>query len=151
MVNEAALPPSPPEAGGHVAKLDQGFPPAARLHDNRDYSRVFHRQQKAAAKQVVLLLRPRYPKEAQRGRLGVMIGTKVAPLSVRRHQLKRWVREWYRLGQQERLRGFDCVVMFRADPPAEGHAALCADLSSLAAKALAAKPQPEARRGGGRR
>jgi ribonuclease P protein component len=131
--------------------VSQAFPPAARLHDDRDYSRVFNRQQKAAGTHVVVLARQRpHPQERGRvaeARLGVMVSTKTAPTAVRRHQLKRWVRELFRRELKPALAGWDVVVLFRRDPPKDGHAALDREITDLARKALSAQPQPDQRRG----
>lgn len=130
------------------AALGHSYPPAVRLHTTRDFGRVMNRQQKAAGRSTVLLLRPGPPGGV--ARLGVMVAVKTVRLAVRRHQLKRWVRELFRTRLRERLGSHDVVVLFRSDPG--DHAALDAELEALAAKALAAKPQPDARRGrGGRR
>ena len=112
------------------------FTPEMRLHDGRDYSRVFNRQQKAAGRHVVLLLRPRAP--GSRARLGIMISAKTAPLAVRRHQLKRWVRELFRLQLHVPLAAHDAVVLFRCDPPEDSHALIDRELLGLVSKALSA-------------
>jgi ribonuclease P protein component len=130
--------------------MDACFGPEHRLHDGRDYSRVFNRQQKAAGRHTVVLVRPRSPKEAPEGRVGVMIATKTARSAVRRHQLKRWVRELFRRELKTTAAGFDVVVLFRSDPPAEAHPALDQELRYLLPKAIAATAQPGPRRGGGR-
>ncbi|TVR15311.1 MAG: ribonuclease P protein component [Planctomycetota bacterium] len=125
------------------APNDHRFPPSARLHTRREYGRVFYRQQKASARHLVLLLTPRQGKsEAQRPRLGIMVSTKVHKRAVRRHQLKRWVREWFRTTGQHHCPGHDMVVLFRSDPPADGHHRLIHELDHLLRKALAATPQP---------
>jgi ribonuclease P protein component len=132
-----------------------GFPPHLRLHNDRDYSRVFQRQQKAPGAHVLVLVRPQQRPAAARAvgnavgaskpRLGVMVSTKTAPSAVRRHQLKRWVREHFRLQLQHlpQLQGHDLVVLFRRDPPAEGHAQLEHEVTELALRALAAAPRPK--------
>jgi ribonuclease P protein component len=125
--------------------IDSTFGPEHRLHDNRDYSRVFHRQQKAAGRHVVILLRPRERREAPHARLGVMISAKTAPLSVRRHQLKRWVRELFRLNFKDQLIGHDVVVLFRQDPPVDAQIALAQEIRQLIPKALAATAHPGTR------
>ena len=137
--------------------MDATFTPQMRLHDGRDYSRVFNRQQKAAGRHVVVLVRPRERREGPLGRLGVMVAVKTVPLAVRRHQLKRWVRELFRLRLKALLAGHDAVVLFRSDPPTDGHAALDDEITKLAAKALASPPAAsgaprrhgQARAGGG--
>lgn len=126
--------------------MDASFGPQYRLHDNRDYSRVFNRQQKAAGRHVVVLVRPRSPKESPEGRIGVMVATKTARLSVRRHQLKRWVRELFRRELKTLAAGHDVVVLFRNDPPAEAHAVIDQEIRHLLPKAIQGTAQPGARR-----
>jgi ribonuclease P protein component len=128
---------------------DATFQPAHRLHSNRDYGRVFHRQQKAAGRHVVVLVMPRPRKGAQEGRLGVMIGAKAVKTAVRRHQLKRWLRELFRTRLKTVLAAHDCIVLFRSDPPEDCHAQLDVEVAGLVAKALATQAQPGQR--GGRR
>jgi ribonuclease P protein component len=128
--------------------VDASYPPAVRLHSNRDYGRVFHRQQKAAGRTLVLLLNPRSRRSGGAARLGVMISAKAVKTAVRRHQLKRWVRELFRLQLKTALAGFDAVVLFRSDPKAD-HPALDAELLALVPKAIAAQATPGQR--GGRR
>ena len=128
---------------------DHAFGPNHRLHSNRDYGRVFHRQQKAAGRYTVVLLSPRGRKGSQLARLGIMIGAKAVKTAVRRHQLKRWVRELFRTRLKETLTAHDCVVLFRSDPPADHHARLDEEIHGLVTKALAAQAQPGSR--GGRR
>lgn len=130
--------------------MDASFGPEHRLHDNRDYSRVFNRQQKAAGRHVVILVRPRSTKEAPQGRIGVMVATKTARLSVRRHQLKRWVRELFRRELKLAAAGHDVVVLFRSDPPADAHFVIDQEIRHLLPKAIQAVAQPGSRRGGPR-
>jgi ribonuclease P protein component len=129
--------------------MDVSFGPQHRLHDGRDYSRVFNRQQKAAGRHVVLLLRPRDKREPPHARVGVMIAAKTARSSVRRHQLKRWVRECFRQEFKEILMGHDLVVLFRNDPPTDAHTSIIQELRYLVPKALVASPQPGARKRSG--
>ena len=126
----------------YPAGVDQTFPPYARLHTGRDYGRVFHRQQKAAGRFLVVLVSPRSKKAGRRGRLGVMVSSKVAKTSVRRHQLKRWLREAFRTRHQERAAGFDVVALVRNDPPPDAHRDLDAEFDRLLPKALAAPARP---------
>jgi RNase P protein component len=79
-----------------------------------------------------------------------MIGAKAVKTAVRRHQLKRWLRELFRTQLKELLCGYDCVVLFRNDPPADGRSGLVSEVATLAGKALLAKAQP-GQRGGRRR
>ena len=127
---------------------DATFGPAHRLHSNRDYGRVFHRQQKAAGRHVVLLVVPRSRRSGSLARVGVMISAKAVKTAVRRHQLKRWVRELFRLELKSALHGHDAVVLFRTDPKVD-HPALTAEILALVPKALGALAKPGVR--GGRR
>jgi ribonuclease P protein component len=133
------------------------FPPASRLHGDRDYGRVFQRQQKSAGPHLVALLRPRprAGREPERARLGVMVSTKVAARAVRRHELKRWARELFRLELQESLQGWDLVLLLRKDPPADGHAVFAQEVRDQVRRALTRQPQPgdgrRERRSGGER
>lgn len=131
--------------------MDASFGSEHRLHDGRDYSRVFNRQQKAAGRHVVVLVRPRSPKEPPEGRVGVMIAVKTARLAVRRHQLKRWVRELFRRELKSVAAGHDVVVLFRNDPPGDAHILVDQEIRQLLPKALQGAAQPGSRHGGGRR
>jgi ribonuclease P protein component len=113
------------------------FPPAARFHDQRDFSRVFQRQRKVAGKHVVLLCMRRPKRAGEQARLGVVVSAKTAPTAVRRHQLKRWVRELFRLRMATVAHGHDVVVLFRRDPP-DDHPALDREILELLPRALAA-------------
>lgn len=136
-------------AGANVRPMDvdASFGPEHRLHSNRDYSRAFNRQQKAAGRWLVLLLRPygRPGEPPGAARLGIMVSAKTADTAVRRHQLKRWMREVFRLRLKTALAGHDAVVLFRVNPPADARAELERELMTLVPKALAATPQPERR------
>jgi len=130
--------------------VDARFPPALRLHNDRDYSRVFNRQQKAAGPHLLLLLRPQQRTAAgavPKPRIGIMVSTKTASKAVRRHQLKRWVRELFRLTlrEQPQLQGWDIVVLFRRDPPQDGHQLLAREVLDLLPRALGAAPKPKGR------
>jgi ribonuclease P protein component len=132
---------------------DLSFPPAMRFHDARDFSRVFNRQQKSAGRHVVVLVRRQ---EARGGvvppaRLGVMVPAKAVPSAVRRHQLKRWVRELFRTRLAAGMPGMEMLVLLRADPPADAHAAFDAEITEQLRRANAAAAQPgQQRRRGGR-
>ncbi len=130
--------------------MDQGFQPHQRLRNGRDYGRVMHKQQKAAGRHLVVLLAPRRLKGGAiaPARLGIMVSTKVSKLAVRRHQLKRWVRELFRTELQHDLAGWDVCVLFRSDPPADGRKRLDDDIRALLRKALVANDGPRRPRPG---
>ena len=130
--------------------MNANFGPEHRLHDGRDYSRVFNRQQKAAGRHVVVLVRPRSPKETPEGRVGIMIAVKTASLAVRRHQLKRWVRELFRRELKNTAAGHDVVVLFRNNPPVDAHALIDQEIRQLLPKAIQSVAQPGPRRTGPR-
>ena len=123
------------------------FPAQARLKRKREFGKVMYRQQKAVGKHMVVLVAPRPKRGPKRSRLGIVCGVKVAKRAVRRHQIKRWVREFYRRELQQQLHGHDCVVLLRRDLPEEGHAAVQMELSHLIPKALEASAQPGSGRG----
>jgi len=130
--------------------MDATFPPAVRLHNDRDYSRVFNRQQKAAGQHLLLLVRPQHRTASgavPEPRIGIMVSVKTASRAVRRHQLKRWVRELFRvrLKALPQLQGWDLVVLFRRDPPLDGHPLLEREILDLLPRALAAAPKPKGR------
>lgn len=130
---------------------DQSHPPAARFHHGLDFSRAFDRGQKAGGRHCLVLVRPRGRTQSgapRCARLGIMVSTKVAALAVRRHQLKRWVRELFRTRLKERLDGWDCAVVFRSDPP--DHQACAAEVEALVGKALAAQADGRKRGPGGK-
>jgi ribonuclease P protein component len=127
--------------------MDESFPPWQRLHTNGDYSRVFNRQQKAAGKHAVVLVMPRSRRAGPHGRLGVMIPNKAVKTSVRRHQIKRWVKELFRRELKDLAVGHDVVVLLRTPPPLDGHAAFDDEIRHLLPKALNAGTGP----GNGRR
>ena len=79
-----------------------------------------------------------------------MIGAKAVKTAVRRHQLKRWLRELFRTRLKAALIGHDCVVLLRNDPPEDCHARLDEEVSGLVTKALTTTAQP-GQRGGRRR
>jgi ribonuclease P protein component len=126
-----------------------------RFHDARDFSRVFNRQQKSAGRHVVVLVRRQEAKGgvAPQARLGVMVPAKAVPSAVRRHQLKRWVRELFRTRLAAGMPGLEMVVLLRADPPADAHAAFDAEIIEQLRRANAANAQPgqQRRRDGGNR
>ncbi len=124
---------------------DESFPPSMRFHHGRDYGRIMHRQQKAAGKHAVVLVALRRGVDPG-PRLGIMVSTKVADTAVRRHQLKRWIREQFRRTLRHRAGNHDIVVLMRRDPPVDGHALLDAEVAELLERALTATSAPRPRR-----
>lgn len=114
---------------------DQSYPPSARFHDRRDYGRAYHRGVKAHGRWCGVQLAPRPRRGGRQARLGITVSTKINKRAVRRHQLKRWVRELFRRELREPLHGYDLSVIFRADPPPDAHPQLDHELRHLIAKA----------------
>lgn len=106
--------------------------PSERLHDDRDYARVFKRPRKLNGRNLSVLLSPTGGDRP--ARLGVIVSTKVSKLSVRRHQLKRWVRELFRQRLKQELHGFDVVVLFRSAPETYTHALMDEEITALLAR-----------------
>ncbi len=98
----------------------ESFSAAERFHTRRDYNAVMVRQQKAVGKYLIVLLSPRTGSSEESSscaRLGILVSKKINKRAVRRHQLKRWVREVFRRELKGQLAGYDVVVLFRRDPP----------------------------------
>lgn len=109
-----------------------------RLRRRNDFKRVFRHQNKAAGKYVVVLTSRHGQAYRGPGRIGVVVSTKVAKLAVRRHQLKRWVREWFRQEVKPEIYGMDVVVLFRRNPPDDGHQLVDKECQKLIPKAIKA-------------
>jgi len=118
--------------------VDQSFPPHARFHHGRDFGRAFRRGVRVHGRHCLVVLAPRPRRGGRRARLGVTVSTKVDKRAVRRHQLKRWVRELFRRELAGRLHAHDLVVSFKQAPPADGHAELDGELRRSVAKAESA-------------
>ena len=87
-----------------------GFPPARRLLTPADFKAVFASSQRSSDSQFIILARANglpYP------RLGFAIARNRIPSAVARNRLKRIVREFFRM-HQENLGGVDLVVMAQA-------------------------------------
>ncbi len=88
------------------------FPRSVRLLSAADYSRVFKAPKKSSDAFFTVLARPA---NGDFARLGLAISKRNARRAVDRNRLKRLIREYFRLHQNE-LKVFDLVVM--AKPPA---------------------------------
>lgn len=113
-----------------------GFGVEHRLRRRSDFKRVFHHQNKSAGKYVVVLVSRHGKQYRGPSRLGVVVSTKISKKAVRRHQLKRWVKELFRCELKQELFGCDLVVLFRRDLPDDGHALLNAEVKKLLPKAV---------------
>ncbi len=109
-----------------------------RLRRRSDFKRIFSHQNKAAGKYVVVMVSRHGKRYRGPGRLGVVVSTKVSKRAVRRHQLKRWVKELFRTQLKAALYGQDLVVLFRRDLPTddgESHQKLNDEILRLLPKA----------------
>lgn len=116
--------------------MDHRLPSTARFHHRGDYARVYHRGVRAHGRWCSVQLARRSKRAGRCARLGITVSTKIDKRAVRRHQLKRWVRECFRRELKQRLHRLDCSVIFRAAPPPDAHAELDAELHCLVDKAL---------------
>lgn len=115
---------------------DYAYPREHRLRRRSDFRRIFSHQNKAAGKFCVVLVSRHGKNFRGPARLGVVVSTKIHKTSVRRHQLKRWVRELFRLEFKKELDGMDLVVLFRRNPPADGHGVLDDEIRQLLPRAI---------------
>jgi len=111
---------------------DQRFGRHLRIAHARDFRAAFHARLRRSAGPITLFARPN---GLDHPRLGLSIGRRVGN-AVRRHRLKRHLREAFRLERQDLPVGFDLVVTARPHQPLP-LARYRAILSSLAAKAAA--------------
>jgi len=131
---------------------DQGFGKDRRLRTGRDFGRVYHRHRRGRTRHLSLLLRARPRRGPKRARIGIVVSTKVSKSAVRRHQLKRWGREYFRCHLKETLHGNDAILVLHREPPPD-HAVFDREVAKAVERALAAEEEPgrpRRRRGGGK-
>jgi ribonuclease P protein component len=85
------------------------FPRDHRLVSKADYKSVFDKSFKVNQKHLVVLFKPN---EKPHARLGLVIGKRVANSAVARNQIKRVMRESFRLNH-EQLKGLDIIIIGR--------------------------------------
>jgi ribonuclease P protein component len=138
---------SPPPPTGNAEPVAADHPPAARIRHGGEFSRVFHQQQKAAGRFLVVLVRRRGGAgPPRRARLGMMVAAKTVRTAVRRHAIKRWLREAFRTSLCQIAAGYDVVVLLRGDPVDHGgHVLVRQEFAALLPQALAAVARPGAR------
>ena len=86
------------------------------------------------------------PNGLDRARLGMIVPKKIVPLAVGRNRIRRLLREWFRLRQQE-LSGLDVIAQLRAPAgeatlKAEFDAGLESGMKQVKARKIASA-QPE--------
>jgi ribonuclease P protein component len=85
------------------------FPRQHRLLNKAEFKSVFDESAKVSQRYLLALFKTN---NAGKGRLGIIVGKRVARLAVERNQIKRVVRESFRV-IQEQLQGLDIVVIAR--------------------------------------
>lgn len=90
-------------------KKELNFPRHYRLVSKTEYKSVFDKSFKVSQKHLVVLFKPN---EKSYARLGLVIGKRVANSAVARNQIKRIMRESFRLNH-EQLKGFDIIILGR--------------------------------------
>ena len=90
-----------------------GLPQSRRLRRPLDFDRVFKQGIRAGDDRLLVI---GLPNELPESRCGFVVSKKNGD-SVRRHRLKRLLREAYRLSRPELPTGFDWIVIPRPQPP----------------------------------
>jgi ribonuclease P protein component len=110
--------------------LGYSFRRTHRLLKTDDFSSVFGMRQARSNAFFQVYARPN---DLDHGRLGLVVGKKVAKRAVRRNYIKRTVREWFRLNQHQ-LGGMDFVVRAKMSFVRDDNPEAVAALSALFAK-----------------
>jgi ribonuclease P protein component len=85
------------------------FPRSHRLVTQTEYKSLFNKAQKVSHRFLTIL----YKKNNNLyGRLGLIVGKRIAKKAVSRNQIKRVIRESFR-SQQDKLSGIDIIVIAR--------------------------------------
>lgn len=84
----------------------QGFSKKAKLIKTDEFSSVFNFRKRISAKYLVMHYQPN---NLQHARLGLVVGKKTAKLSVSRNYMRRLLREFFRL-QQDDICALDLVI-----------------------------------------
>lgn len=85
------------------------FPRSHRLISQAEYKSLFDKSNKVSQRYLLALFKPNQKSCA---RLGLVIGKRAVNKAVNRNQIKRIVRESFRL-KQEMLKGLDIVIIAR--------------------------------------
>jgi len=112
-----------------------------RLSRAAEFERVYKQGRSFGSRHLVVYLFRSNPE--QEARLGLSVGRRVGG-AVERNLVKRLVREAFRQGWRERLRGHDVVIVARSEAAAlaqRGLAAVQEELDPLLERAVAAKEE----------
>jgi len=97
----------------HAMAKPLGFGPDKRLHNRRAFDRVFSGRARKPAGVIAVLTAPN---GLPHSRLGLVVPRRVGT-AVRRNQIKRLLREAFRLNQSDWPAGYDVVVQVRPHAP----------------------------------
>jgi len=97
-----------------MASKPFGFGPERRLRHRRAFDRVFAARARRVMGPIVVLASPN---EFEHSRLGMVVPRRVGN-AVQRNQIKRMLREAFRLSQDQWPGRYDVVVQVRPHPPA---------------------------------
>lgn len=89
--------------------MNVSFPRDHRLKTKAEFKCVFDKAKKVNQRHMLALFKPN---QKLYGRLGLVIGKRVANSAVARNKIKRVIRESFR-HHQERLKGLDIIVLGR--------------------------------------
>jgi ribonuclease P protein component len=119
-------------------RCPQGFGPHNRLRRRREFDQVFAFGRSAADRHFVVYTRDT---ESETSRLGLVVGRK-AGNAVRRHRIKRLLREAFRLSRNRFAGGVEVVVVVRTNAWPDTLADVRNALVRLVGKSLKATPRP---------
>jgi ribonuclease P protein component len=92
-----------------ILKSRLRFPRSHKIVTKADYNVTLNQPYKISQKYLLVLFKPN---QFSHGRLGLMVGKRVAAHAVTRNRIKRVIRESFR-AKQTQLKGFDIVVIAR--------------------------------------
>jgi ribonuclease P protein component len=118
----------------------QSFTKQAKLIKTDDFSSVFNFRKRISAKYLVVHYQPN---NLQHARLGLVVGKKIAKLSVSRNYMRRVLREFFRL-QQDEIRPVDLVVRVQKKFDKSDFIQIKHEFSGLLAKLLIANAKQAA-------
>lgn len=115
-----------------VAGAGERLPRAARVRRRPEYLSIQNRGRRIGGPHLLLFGMP------GTGRLGITVSRKVGG-AVDRNRVKRWVRDCFRRARGAFPSSLDLVVVARPGAADAGHATVCRELRTLAARFGAAR------------
>lgn len=114
------------------ARPDQGFPASCRLLYSREYTRVGRQGRRCQTPHLIVIAAAG---ATSRSRLGISVSRKVGN-AVQRNRIKRWIREYFRLGQAGFDTATDVSVIAKPGAAQLDHAALDRELQQSLSRLL---------------